>query len=206
MFVQGLIEAGRHRDPASLRQLVNAAMEKLAGAKADSATKRAAQPFALLHVAGTLAQALGVLPAQTDVAGTVRWAWRRFGQSAEAAALDPDEQALDNLRLWVLERWDQSIKDAEQAGPGYREALAWYDEAAVYIPKGRLYEAAGGILKGTRVAALLHERDLLTRRPEPDRLYVRWVPNVGRIAAYALSREEFGRSLRPADLRAHHCD
>src|SRR5204863_7459685 len=77
-FIAKLIATGMHREPALLRQRVNAAAEKLAGAEADSATKRAALPFALLGTAGTLAKHFGIIPDEADVGGTIRWACRRF--------------------------------------------------------------------------------------------------------------------------------
>jgi hypothetical protein len=43
------------------------------------------------------------------------------------------------------------------------------------------------------VASILARRGLLAKRTESDRLYVRFVPKVGRVEAYALSRLEFGR-------------
>jgi hypothetical protein len=77
---------------------------------------------------------------------------------------------------------------------GSREAVGWFDETAVYIPKERIREAVGGALKESHIGAMLDRQGLLASRPEPDRFTVSWVPKVGRVKAYALRRSEFGHS------------
>src|SRR6185295_4645573 len=79
----------------------------------------------------------------------VRWAWERFQRSSDAEALTPDEQAIASLRAWIAERWDVTIKSVDSGADGFdrklnnREAVAWYDEAAIYVPAQRLREASG---------------------------------------------------------------
>jgi putative DNA primase/helicase len=141
-----------------------------------------------------------LIPADTAVKEAVTWAWERFKQSSDAAALDPEAQMIANLRQWIAERWDVTIKPVD-AGTGInnREALAWYDDDSIYIPKDRIREAAGKALKRSEIGAVLGRRGLLAVKPAEDRFCVRWVPNIGRVAAYALSREEFGRSTATKD-------
>jgi hypothetical protein len=79
-----------------------------------------------------------------------------------------------------------------------RDAVAWYDNSAVYLPTERIREAAGGALKELLIAKALNERGLLAKRGSTTRLAVGYVPKVGYIQAYALSRTHFGRSTSTA--------
>jgi hypothetical protein len=199
-FVHGLIRDGHHRNSEDLRRQVDRAAALIAQEEVGTRV-RAATPFALLLVAGELAKALDVLPPSADVRGAVLWAWNRFLSSSEALALNPVEQAISNLRTWVAERWDVTVKsvdaawdDASGVRVNNRETLAWYDPDAVYIPRSRLREAAGNALTEREIAQAVEKQGLLARRHDARRIAVRWVPNVGRIDAYALRRDEFGRT------------
>jgi hypothetical protein len=199
-FVRALIDAGAHRRPIELRDRINNAATELAGRGASGTLIRAALPLAILLVAGELARGFGLIPTATDVKGAIKWAWSRFKSSGDAAPLDPESQILSNLRTWIAERWDVTVKPVDaHGGVNNREALAWYDDVAVYIPKGRIREAAGNATKETQIGAILSRLHLLVHKPKADRFCVRWVPNVGRVTAYALSREAFGRSDKAAD-------
>ena len=135
------------------------------------------------------------------------WAWERFTLSSDALALDPAEQAISQLQLWLLERWDVTVKNVaslESASTGdgrwhmnNRETVAWYDENSVFVPTGRLGEACGGALKPEALARVLGERGLLTRRTDAKRLAVRYVPKLGKGSWYALCRTAFGRTSVP---------
>jgi hypothetical protein len=73
------------------------------------------------------------------------------------------------LRTWIAERWEVTIKSVDDGdGKNNREAVAWFDETSVYIPKDTLREAAGGALRGSEVASILARRGLLTKRTEAD--------------------------------------
>jgi len=210
-FIRGLVEHGMHGEGARLRQGVMQAARQIAGGghdwdelsgdqggKApDSATIRAAIPFALLLIAGELAKKFELIASTVDVKGAVMWAWERFQRSPDASALNPDAKAIDALRVWISERWAVTLKcvNAER-GLNNREAVAWYDASAIYIPKDRLREAAGNSLQESQVASILQRHGMLVKHTEKDRLYVRYVPQVGRMKAYALSRSEFGYDLR----------
>ena len=204
-YVRGLIREGHHQSPEQLRCEINRAARLLA--KEEVGTQiRAAVPFALLLVAGELAKAFDVIPPSADVRAAVLWAWHRFLNSSEAAALDPLEQVISNLRTWVAERWDVTVKsidaawdDASGVRVNNRETLAWYDADAVYIPRSRLREAAGNTLTEREIAQAIEKRGLLARRHDARRITVRWVPSVGRIDAYALRRDEFGRTASGTD-------
>jgi len=193
-FVRALIERGLHRQSPALRDRILKATRALAGGDMDSATVRAAMPLALLMIAGELAKNFGLIPAATAVKEAVRWAWDRFRQSSDAAALDPEAQTVARLRTWIAERWGVTIisVDAEN-GINNREAVAWFDDVAIYVPKGTLREAAGSSVRESEVASILARRGLIAKRTEADRLYLRFVPKVGRVEAYALSRSHFGR-------------
>jgi hypothetical protein len=194
-FVRTLLEAGYHQHAGDLRDEILRAARALAGDGADSPKIRAATPFALLQIVGNLAREFKLIPETTDIAGAVTWGWQRFCQSADAMALEPEAQAFANIRAWVAERWNVTIKPvAFEGGINNREAVAWYDEDTVYLPRERLREAAGGVLKENAIANTLDQQNLLMRRDDRSRRYVRHVPKVGKVAAYALKRSEFGRT------------
>jgi hypothetical protein len=86
------------------------------------------------------------------------------------------------------------VKSVNQSIGPAREAVGWYDEDTVYIPKDRIVEATGKVIKASNIGPALARRRLLVKHPEPDRYYVRYVPKVGRVASFALRRDEFGRS------------
>ena len=170
-FVRGLVEHGYHARPEDLRQAVLDAARKLAGPDADAARVRAALPFGLLLAAGGLASAFGLLPDGVDAGGAVTWAWQAFHGSSDAVALRPEELLVRNLRTWIAERWDVTIRSTApvfdfsgQARKESREALGWYDHDAVYLPTGRIREAAGGTLKEVQIARILDREGLLAKR------------------------------------------
>lgn len=208
-FVAGLIADGHHRDPEVLRNTVLAAAGKIAGERADSARIRAATPLGVLQVAGTLAKRFNILPDDVAIGEAIAWAWKQFEASSDGLALSPDEQAITNLRQWIAERWDVTIK---YVGPvtnsngevrtNNREAVAWYDADAVYVPVSRAREAAGGAVKDQYLGKLLVDRGFLTRRHDERRAAIRTVPEVGKIDAYALKLSEFGRPAKAAEPAA----
>jgi PAS domain-containing protein len=186
-----------HGDPDGLRESVNQAARKLAGPGADSALIRAAISFALLFVAGQLAKAFNLLPASMEVSEAVNWAWCRFLGSSDAVVLNPEDQAIGNIIRWIAERWGVTIRHVDGDG-GTRDTVAWHDDRAVYLPTERIREAAGGALKEQQISRVLNDRGLLAKRTDAKRLAVRYVPKVGYVQAYALSRAHFGRSTNVA--------
>jgi hypothetical protein len=204
-FVRALIEHGIHRKGPAIRdRILKAAKELAGGDRTDSATVRAATPLAVLLIAGELARKFGLIPAEAAVAEAVQWAWRGFMASSNAIPLDPNNQIVANIRGWVAERWGVTIKHVDaESGVNNRETVAWFDDKAVYIPKTRIREAAGNTQKETSIGTTLNALGLLIRKPKDDRFCVEWVPKVGRVAAYALSRKEFGRQNEKPDLTVH---
>ncbi|SDO59121.1 Uncharcterized protein, DUF927 family [Methylobacterium phyllostachyos] len=196
-FVEALVAAGLHRQAQEIRRGIDKTARSIAGVEADGKHVRAALPFAILDTAGRLAQRLGILPAELDVARAVRWAWSRFGDSSDAIALDPEQQATMNLRSWIAERWGSSIHPTVPDDDGrrsMRDALGWYDEDAVYIPTQRLVEAAGGALKEIEIGRALASQGFIAKKHDASCLYVSYIPKIGKVKAYALSRKAFGRS------------
>ncbi len=207
-FVRVLVANGLHRQAVALRERVLRAARGLAGGtQTDSATVRAALPLALLLIGGELAKSFGVIPAAAAVQDVVTWGWNRFRQSPDASVLDPEAQVVGLIRSWIAQRWGVTVKTVDaETGVNNRETIAWYDRNIVYIPKERLREAAGNGLRESQVASVLDRRGMLAKRTEKDRLYVRYIPKIGRIDAYALRRSEFGRSdhaLSPDDYTVH---
>ncbi|MBF0561008.1 MAG: hypothetical protein HQL37_03110 [Alphaproteobacteria bacterium] len=206
-FVTGLIRWNYHRTPERLREAVLLAARQIAGQGSDSARVRAAQPFALLLVAGELAKSFAVIPAIADIKAMVTWAWQRFESSSDAAVLNPEDQPINNIRSYVAERWDVTVRSTEATTDSFegsrktnnREAVGWYDASAVYLPTYRIREAAGNVMKERQIIRALDDRGYLARRQDERRAAVRWVPNVGPVSAYALSRQAFGRSTRCID-------
>jgi len=119
-------------------------------------------------------------------------------------ALDPDRQVVINIRQYIAERWDVTIKTVKPETGINREAVGWYDYDTVYLPTNRAAEAAGGVLKEQRIAAILDQGGHLSRRGGPTRIAIRWVPRIGHVDCYALRRSEFGRSDKETDPNQLH--
>ncbi len=80
---------------------------------------------------------------------------------------------------------------------------AWFDGNAIYIPTRRIHEAAGNILKEQQIAKMLNDRGFIAKRRNDRRFTVQWVPGIGRLECYALSRSEFGRVDSVIEPDAH---
>ena len=192
-FARGLVGAGLHEKPDTVRAIVNTFADRLAGKGADGATKRAAKPLAILLAAGAMAQKYGLLPAGTAVQEAVRWAWGKFTKSSEAVSLDPSALAVRNIRQWIAERWRTSLHGIHAEEKPTRDAVGWWDDHCVYLTPDRLVEAAGGALKEAAIAKALSEAGMLGKSKTDRNFAIFWVPKVGKLKAYALSREHFGR-------------
>jgi hypothetical protein len=190
-FAQAFMDGGGFDKPDELRAKIFTAADAIAGADADGARRRAALPFALIGVCGTLAREFGFLPEVTDIKGAVKWGWGRFIRSTEALALDPYKRALANLRRWIAEHWDAALKKTELPYKSSRDAVGWYDDDAIYIPTDRMLEAIGGALSVRPFVRMLNEKKLLLRRTDDQRLAIRNVPKVGKVDVYCLDRAEF---------------
>jgi hypothetical protein len=211
LFVGELIAHGMHREPERLRQKIITIARELAGKQSNSAEARAAEPLAIVYVGGQFGIQFGLLPLAEDaLLEAVQWAWHRFRESLEASVLDPATQIVPNLRRWLAERWAVTCKPVDAGNPSVRsavalpglnnrEAIAWYDDTTVYIPSGRLVEAAGVLLSETAIARNLDRNGFVARRTSDQRIAVRSVPNIGKLDAYALRRAEF-HSGRDDDL------
>ena len=199
-FVTALVENGDHRSPGEIRDRVLRTARELSGEAADSATIRAATPFALIFVAGELAKSFGLIPKETNLVDAVGWAWRQFLASTDAIALKPEQQVVANLRTWIQSNWDVTIKSVEVNAtaiggmrPNSREAFGWYDEETVYVQTDRIIDAAGGVMNKGQIAKILDVGRFLTRRGSAKRIAVTYVPQIGHAQCYALRRSEFGR-------------
>ncbi|RYC31393.1 DUF927 domain-containing protein [Lichenibacterium minor] len=202
-FVRALVAAGTHERAAEVRDKINEGARRLAGPGADAATIRAALPLAILAAAGSFAQAFGLLPAGTAVNDAVRWAWAGFKASSDAQALDPAEQAIGNLRQWIAERWNTSIHWLDAEMRPTRDALGWWDDRAIYLTPDRLIEGSGGTLKEGLVAKALSGAGMLAKTKDAEHLCISFVPKVGRLKAYALSRNHFGRDQQDEPFKAY---
>ncbi|MCZ6770704.1 MAG: DUF927 domain-containing protein [Proteobacteria bacterium] len=191
-FCQRIVERGLHKERDKLREEILSAARKMAGTEHGGAGIRAALPFAIMVVAGDLAKEVGLLPADADIRGAVEWAWGRFRDSSDALALAPADLAIANMRLWIAEKWDVTIRKIG-ATAGSREVVGWYDERHVYIPTSRIREAAGNVLAQTEIARELASRNVIGMRGGRDRLSVRYIRGVGHVSAYALRLSEVGR-------------
>ncbi|ACL58967.1 bifunctional DNA primase/polymerase [Methylobacterium nodulans] len=194
-FVRALVADGAHRDPVALRERIMADVKRIAGTAADSTQMRAAIPFALLRRAGELAVSYRLLPAETPVAAAVAWAWNQFMHSSDARALDPEEQVVANLRAWVVQRWNVTLREVGASGGGPREAEGWFDEDAVYVLREKLRAAAGNVMTEEATAGVLRRNALLFKEEKDGRPYLRYVRGLGKVQAYALKRPDFGREV-----------
>ena len=192
-FVQHLVSAGLHRQGLELRERINRVAEAIAG-DVDAATRRAAIPLAVLQVAGEIAQDAGLVSPTISIQAAIAWAWGHFLTSSNAEVLAPEDQVFNALRVWIMGRWNSSLKNvrAGEGGSAARDSEAWYDYDAIYIPKERLREAAGGTLKEVQIADVLAQRGGLHRSKNAKTRYLEYVPGLSYMKAYALSREKFG--------------
>ena len=202
-FVRALVEAGLNERAAEVKDKINEGARRLAGPGADAARIRAALPLAILSAAGGFAQAFELLPPGPAVNEAVMWAWTGFAKSSDAVALDPAEQAIGNIRTWIAERWRTSLHGIHAEEKPTRDAVGWWDDEAVYLTPDRLVEAAGGTLKEIVVAKALNEAKMLAKTKGERHLSVSWVPSLGPMKAYALSRSHFGRGQGSEPLRAY---
>jgi hypothetical protein len=176
---------------AQLRAKVLDAADKIAGEDADGARRRAAMPFALIGICGTLAREFGVLPKTADIDGAVTWGWEKFTRSVEALTLNPEGLAMTNLKRWVAQHWDVAIKKTEVPYLSSRDAFGWYDDNAIYIPIARISEAVDGAMSVPAFARLLIRGGLLWTRTDNRRASIRRVPAVGKVDVYALKKGAF---------------
>jgi hypothetical protein len=185
------MDGGWFDKPDELRAMIFTAADAIAGEDTDGARRRAALPFALIGICGTLAREYGFLPETTDINGAVKWGWGRFIRSTEALALDPHRRALTNLRRWIAEHWDAALKKTELPYNNSRDAVGWYDDDAIYIPTDRMLEAVAGVLSVRPFVRMLDEEKLLLRRTNDQRLAIRIVPKIGKVDVYCLDRKAF---------------
>jgi Domain of unknown function (DUF927) len=208
-FVAGLVAEKFHSLPDTLRESVLQAACKIAGQLSDGAFQRAAIPLAVLQVAGTLAKHFKILPQSAPVASAIAWAWEQFTLSLDSLVLSPTEKLLGNMRRFIAQGWDVTIKDIRSNAPEQdvvfaagrektwrqdnREASGWYDDDTVYLPVVEARKAAGPEVTGQFLSQTLASADALSRRHDHRRVAIRQVPLIGKIDAYALRRSEFGR-------------
>jgi hypothetical protein len=193
-FIRRFKAEGLHRDRDGLRQRVVMRAGELAQGDVTGSHKRAALPLALIEIGGTLAKQFGILPQIVDIDAAINWAWTGYTQSTSAAALKPEDQADQNLRIWVASRYAVTIKKVNRGAREWgnnREAVGWYDNEAVYIPAERIVEACGGVLSERAISRLLVDRQLLIKGRR-DRPTVSYVPKLKLyVKCFALRADEF---------------
>ena len=119
-FVRALVANGLHKKADLLKERINATARTLAGAGADSAKIRAATPVCLRGDRRRTRSRVWHLADRGGCLGAMQWAWERFCSSSDAVALDPDRQAVINIRQYIAERWDVTIKNVN-AGNGCQQ-------------------------------------------------------------------------------------
>jgi hypothetical protein len=62
-----------------------------------------------------------------------------------------------------------------------------------------LREAAGSALKETEIAKALRSQGMLVKTKDAEHLTIGYVPQVGKLKAYALARSEFGATGKNSD-------
>jgi hypothetical protein len=93
--------------------------------------------FATLKMVGDIMRYHDIISASDlDVDRCIRWGWETFLAGEEAAALNPAEQSVDALLVWL--RSNPGVVRRVGDKFGHREVIAWYDDLTVYIPKDNL--------------------------------------------------------------------
>jgi hypothetical protein len=191
-FVARLVEEGLHADPQALRELLARTVAWISGDKASPIEQRAAEPLALALMAGLLAQRFKLLSDTLDLKGAIANLWKQFRESDSAAALNPLDEAVDNLRHAVRSKLDISIKKLPLAQErNNRDAEGFYDDNAVYLSKEQLGRMSG--MGPGEVARELHRRGMLIKGPGRYLLQP-YVKCLGAVPSYALSRLHFGNT------------
>lgn len=191
-FVKHLIDSGLASDPARIKTLATAALEAIIGDDPDGARRRAAEVFALLQVAGELAQVAGAFPPEVNVVKAVKDAWEMFQYSDEIEALDDVHVAIDNLRFGILSNWDVTIKSTEDAFNPQRSAKAWYNDEDIMLPKNYLVELSGSVTKLMSLQKALHEQGLLNKNGA--HYLHKYAPGLGKVPHFRLSKRAFAPS------------
>ncbi len=194
-FVAGLFEHGLVKRADEIRDTIRKRARDLARSApsgGEGKAARAATALAVLSVAGHLAKKFGLLPRFAKPEIAVNWAWTRFIDESEVISSSPEERAIGALHLWIMQRWNVSVRDWQSSRAGVREAEAWYDDDAIYIPANSLAEAAGGFLPQKALGLALDERGLLAKKDKDGRLTYRYGPRESRLRFYALDRKVFG--------------
>ncbi len=191
-FVEALFKHKLPEKPGDLRDLIKSKARELARSMPDNQAKaeRAALGLACVWVAGDLAKRFGLLPAFAEPELAVRWAWQRFADEADVLTGSAEDRAISALGLWIIQRWNVTVKNRDATSAGVREAEAWYDDDAVYIPVETLAAAAGGMLPQKALATILNDRDLFAKRGR-DHLSIMFGGRDSRIRVYALRRQAF---------------
>jgi hypothetical protein len=168
---------------------------------------RTREVFALMHLAGEMAVVFNIIPASIDVASTIALAYRTF-ISKNRDIFDPTDRQIEVLRWWIQSNWNYTVIRCDaDASERHRPAEAYYDDDAIYIPRGKLSQYAGDLDdKPQRLARKLLDKQMLVWRTlekekasdtatgprKVVRLYTRRVPHHHGLEAYALRRDLFG--------------
>lgn len=203
-FVKALMQQDLHINHEQLREMVFEAANNLS-ANAEGAKKRAAQPFALIAVAGHLAQNFGLIPASANVDSVIQWAWDSYLSSSDSDVLDPNESIISNLREWIMSNKDRSIKSVACAYPNSVEADGWYDDECVYIRTARISHACGKTFKPQMIGKILSDLGILHRRTDKNKATYVYIKGIGNIADedgkkvrfYCLSKDALGLNELP---------
>jgi hypothetical protein len=126
----------------------------------------------------------------TDWCGDYRKPSQTFSGSAQA------REIAATLRTWILDRWGRTILPAAP-GEITDGTDGWFDEHVVYLRRDRLCDALGGRMIEREGGLLLARGRFLGKAEADGRNYVRYVPDVGRISAYALRRSALHLALPP---------
>ena len=210
-FCRKIVEDGVHNDPDKVRDNIHRTAAELVELSSEGAAKpdrdgillRAALPFAIILVAGKLAQSYDILP-DYDLTEAIEWAWKRYVASSDAAALDPEQNCIDALQTWIAQKWGVTIKPLEKPSGEHtsnREAEGWFDEECIYIPADNIVKAADVGLKRAEIARILDGKNCLFTT-EKGRLTYRRVPGMPGVAVFALDRSMMGPQEGTATVEA----
>lgn len=187
-FVRQLVQMGYVDNPESLHTELDRVTVDLVGSSQNSQHRRAATIPALVKLAGDIAKAAGLFPANANTDGIARELWSRT-LSSDLAPASNAERAIEALRENLLSRRGFDILELDASG--FRQAKGWYipkfenDEAAYAILVSAASELAGGIMTTKALGKALAKADMLL--PHGGKGNARsFVPGLGSVNCYVI--------------------
>ena len=156
LFVRWLIAEGYHENPQRLHKRRDELTATLVGETGSNRLKEAGAVFALVALAGELAQKAGII--HRDVFPAVKRAYEAFKGTDEGEGLEGDGKVLSEFRAWLATEMGITVQKADafidpDARPQYRAAVGWYTNEKFILVWDKLNTLPQGI-NGTRASLM----------------------------------------------------